>query len=215
MDWFKRYGIPGAYFIALSGLWSFALHPCLVKELIDEKNVNLLIAGVGLFFVPIGYLICIFEQFIYLRWRWPRIGIIGRAMLSSGKFTKIDFKKEKEFFLEAESCIWAIKDSNSNVGIDLERQKFIQAWLRGRNDILTINGSLIVETILVTIGFLITCVFVDKNFLQSRMPWVISVLSVTLFVIIIAAFSWYTILKQNVKLLTELFRIMNVDNFPH
>ena len=63
MDWFKRYGIPGAYFWGFLILWIWVLYDCKIDNIINNDAVmKVVIAGIIGSFLPIGYLISIFGQ---------------------------------------------------------------------------------------------------------------------------------------------------------
>ncbi|MBI2287845.1 MAG: hypothetical protein HYU83_02500 [Chloroflexi bacterium] len=71
MNWFERYGIPGLYFVALMAGWIYAFFPQAVP-FIHLKHFDWmtgLIAALVAISLPIGYIISIISQAVYLDWR--------------------------------------------------------------------------------------------------------------------------------------------------
>lgn len=70
MNWFQRYGIPGSCFWGLSTLWFAAFYHLEFENIINSDEVfeiAKIIGGIMVAsFLPIGYLISIFQQAIYL-----------------------------------------------------------------------------------------------------------------------------------------------------
>lgn len=69
MNWFKRYGIVGMFFIIMTGMWFFCLFPENCAEFFNENDPKLLklklelIGGFCWFsFLPFGYIIVTFSQ---------------------------------------------------------------------------------------------------------------------------------------------------------
>jgi hypothetical protein len=87
MNWFQRYGIPGAYFWALMILWIGTFYHDNINIEILKSDTGKTIAGIiAGSFIPIGYLISVIVQFLYLT--IPGIGIDTRAR----KKAKIKFQ---------------------------------------------------------------------------------------------------------------------------
>ena len=69
MDWFKRYGIPGAYFLAILLAWLYAMYTCWPFDLGLEDLAKVM----AFMFLPVGYLLSILGQ---LRYHWaPKGGL--------------------------------------------------------------------------------------------------------------------------------------------
>ena len=138
MDWFKRYGIPGAYFIIFTVLWIHAFYRC--WQLKPEVLIQL-----GLFlFLPIGYVISVLSQLRYLGSK--KGGLHTKAADRICISDQIDSNKEPNW--EALSLLNAAlldtttyTQDNKNRG-KLEAHKFIQEWIRKRVDVLAINRSI-------------------------------------------------------------------------
>lgn len=149
MNWFERYGIPGTYFyiILLSGL--YALYPCRMAKM-DPRAL----AAFAVSFLPIGYIISIIGQWVYLHFKC--CGLHRKAAEHCG-ITSIAGKcldSTTESELEVLSCLNAIDAENVLNGADdykvfLDKQRFIQEWIRKRMDVLMINHSLQIATVLV------------------------------------------------------------------
>jgi hypothetical protein len=133
MDWFKRYGIPGIYFVGLVVGWMYALYCCWPFNLTVEEVLKL-----GAFIsLPSGYILSVLSQYSYLQFK-----IFGLHRKAAKKIGILLDKYEYE--LEGMCCI-AVSRLN---GSDLESQKFIQDWIRKRMDVLAINSTMIIATCL-------------------------------------------------------------------
>lgn len=147
MNWFQRYGIPGAAF------WGYGL--LLAVALYDgywDKNALDIIAPIVIgSFVPIGYVLSIMQQGIYLCGNW---GTISQGMREAdvvrGK------KPEREYNWEVADCVLmttvyrASKQHGRENGWDkgdfhehMEALKFINEWTRKRTNVMAINFSLV------------------------------------------------------------------------
>lgn len=91
MDWFKRYGIPGAYFYGLTLAWLYVLYPCVISD-----NTNVFFALATITFLPIGYLITNFQYSLYLKCRCK--GLLRKAKEKARKEGK---KIPSLFFVNA------------------------------------------------------------------------------------------------------------------
>ena len=84
MNWFERYGIPGAVFWGFLILWIVALHKSVIPDPICSMDIEkaqiiaLIAAGT---FLPIGYLMAVIGQLTYHLVPW--IGIDTRARIGS------------------------------------------------------------------------------------------------------------------------------------
>lgn len=161
MDWFKRHGIPGAYFIIFTVLWTHAFYRCW------QLKPGVLIQ-LGLFlFLPIGYVISVLSQLRYLGSK--KGGLHTKAADRICISDQIGSNKEPDW--EALSLLNAAlldittyTQDNKNRG-KLEAHKFIQEWIRKRVDVLAINNSIQIATIL---SFIVAIV-VGLTF--GGLPW--------------------------------------------
>jgi len=146
MRWFQRYGIPGGYFLLVLTLWMLVFYPCRITEIKNDGGINL-VGITAISFIPIGYCLSVLAQLLYLK--IPKIGIVGTAIKESEVFneeSKNNFKKED--LAEVHSLIYVIENGKNKIG----QQNILQQWVANRNDILTINFSLLLATI--TVPFL-------------------------------------------------------------
>ena len=68
MDWFQRYGIPGAVFWSFLILWIGAFHNCVIPKTIcptDIEKAKIIAAIAAGTFLPIGYLMAVIGQLVY------------------------------------------------------------------------------------------------------------------------------------------------------
>jgi len=138
MNWFQRYGIPGAYFYVLTLAWIAVCYPC--KFNFIKENIENLVVLVIITFLPIGYILTIFQMLLYFI--IPKLGIHRVAIKKAG----LDSTKWKpETYFEAITHIHSINYAEKD--IKLKKVKFMQDWIRKRMDILTINFTLFIATI--------------------------------------------------------------------
>lgn len=64
MDWFKRYGIPGAYSMGLTLVWLIILYPCRI-DLREEATLKIVVGIFAGGFLPFGYLMFLVGQVWY------------------------------------------------------------------------------------------------------------------------------------------------------
>ena len=184
MDWFQRYGIPGAYSMGLTLVWLSILYP----GRIDLGNENTFKIVGGIFaggFLPFGYLMCMVGNAYYFfrccfsqrygrhararfiadanrnrnepidinRWdNWVIKGIpdtqnpIIRCLLRCLLRWRMHWK---EIMLGPCSVLAAVSNGNK---WDLEKDKYIQEWIRKRTDVVVMNQAIMAGTIVCTIG---------------------------------------------------------------
>ncbi|MDD5130760.1 MAG: hypothetical protein PHS66_06935 [Candidatus Omnitrophica bacterium] len=163
MNWFERYGIVGMFFIAMICMWGFCLFSepsfILLNQIYQDKGFATLIVGFfGLLFLPIGYIIVIFEQLIYYRlniWKkvhyhyWNELpeskqkGIIALEKIDNKNwFPKVEEKSEDEL-----ESLLAYYDRMHMANV--ENNKFLSIFASKRYDVIAINRSLIL-TICIT-----------------------------------------------------------------
>lgn len=142
MNWFQRYGIPGAYFEGMAILLLIIYYPSLCNE-----NDLKLIGGVfTASFLPIGYILTMFSQCMY----WLRTLLFdkGPHIRSSNK-AQVSLKG-------ATSEIKAAAYSTLNVFVPrlnkydkdrIERHRFVQEWITKRVDVIVMNETMICGTI--------------------------------------------------------------------
>jgi len=153
MNWFQRYGIPGAYFLGLIIAWIWAIYPCLLTDTF-LPHIGVVVV---IFFLPVGYIISVFQQWLYLK--IPQLGIHGKAKKEANfQFRPDDIDDEPS--IEAYSLLLAVWDKK----MKLEQHKWIQDWIRRRMDVIAINFSFIIATVLAPIIVSIALFLMEWNF---------------------------------------------------
>lgn len=185
MNWFQRYGIPGAYFIGLSMAWAHAFYSCMFQRIFNKVDGTELILLAAIIFIPIGYVISVFQQWIYLKCKClgmhraginlPRKEAMKKAEKKAKMYIKLARKKkykEKNKTLrdKAKNIVnktnerfpeCRYNDATNEVDvlllsvnrvmrkkIEIEVLKFAQLWVNKRTDVVAINFSLIIATVL-------------------------------------------------------------------
>ncbi|MFC2169416.1 hypothetical protein ACFLRM_02470 [Acidobacteriota bacterium] len=137
MNWFERYGIPGAYFVGYTIALTYIFHSHWVKCIfLSPEVLKAFPAFVAIIFLPIGYIITVFQQWIYLKY----LGLLRSAQKT---FNPAFFGIEKrEHILEA---IWEFQVTHERMR--LREIENMQNWSRKRMDIMAISLSIILGTI--------------------------------------------------------------------
>ena len=220
MDWFKRYGIPGTYFLALVLAWTFACYNSgpLGFEMEDFLKFSVFT------FLPVGYLLSIVGQLCYF-WS-PRGGLHGRAArrLQTSVFGYSQTNLPNEPYLEALSCLNAafselIVHASTNAPTEtdtgsegdapgnnyLDAHKFIQEWIRKRMDVIAINRTILIATLLALLTPVAIKVICGLPF-QPSCPLIGSLLLLSIAIIGIALGSMRTLEEQVVVVIAEAWQ---------
>lgn len=247
MDWFKRYGIPGAYSMGLTLVWLIILYPYRIN--LSEEN-TLKIAG-GIFaggFLPFGYLMCMVGQGCYFfccsysnrfgrharaesiakdngvnagannnpvdieewaAWAVNRIEKVKKPWLIKqiNRINKIkknlSYKPdEKETVLSACSVLEAVSRYDN---FDLDKEKFVQEWIRKRTDIVVMNQAIMSGTIVCTIGALCLASLPDWSIQLSPLIWLLIPVLFFLFIII-----WYVKIISQIDIDIAIAGVFNL-----
>jgi len=208
MDWFKRYGITGSYFLVFLIAWLYALFPSMFNRM--EHNIFSFIAAA---FLPVGYLITIFQQSIYLnkKLKKKKRGIHLWAKID----TEYSFPDEENLidywrvFQEdwSEAAIevlstFSIVEDVIKQKINLNFQKHFQDWHRRRMDVLVISSSMLCATIIVLIS--VSCIFGLYCFTHKSLPESINKHLLS-FLLIISIFI-ICVLSRNIRLISNQIR---------
>lgn len=197
MNWFQRYGIPGAYFIGLTIAWVYTIYGK-IPTLDCKVHGEILIGVMAIIFIPIGYIISITQQMLYLA--CPFLGIHSSAMNRKNR-NKI-YKKCKccvEPKLEALSLIKTVQSENSMVAAD-----HVRNWINKRMDIVAINSSLIVATIVsIAIAYIFQKIFCGKSYQTTDMEWKF-IPSITFLVLTVLILSIILLRNQIIIVIAEL-----------
>lgn len=201
MNWFQRYGIPGAVFWGLLILWIIAFYHGRVDIDIIKRDNGKVIAGIiAGSFLPIGYLISVIGQIVYLR--YPGVGIDTRARKKAKDKSGCD--SNQEWKQEVLSVIEAIKNEEL-----LEQTKFLQEWMRKRMDVLAISNSLICASILSIISALFFPFILKGECPELDSRWFYFALIVTAVVIGESRVITRILKHQLIKVETEMFNYMS------
>jgi len=193
MNWFQRYGIPGAYFLVLTIAWVIAFSGR--TKINTDLDFDVLIALSVITFLPVGYIISIFQQWIY--YTKKSLGMHREATIRA---SSPPFFPDVEANIEAYSLklIW---DYNQR---KLDKHKFFNEWVRRRMDVITINFSLLIATPLSPlIASFITYVYFKWN------PQLLQILFILIisFAIYLAVHSSRTILREQViEVLVDIYK---------
>lgn len=195
MNWFERYGITGLYFVGLLAGWAYTSYP--QTNILQPAWIAALIA----MSLPIGYMISIFSQVMYLNWRRccfriPRLrqwlGFHGAAMDRLGLQEIRD-----EAIIEARTLLLT---ASSNGALSVETQRYMRDWISRRMDVVAINQSIIWATFLaVIIAFIFWRASPCYNLFST--PSLISVI-----VILAMFFSILVLRRQVIEVIAGIYR---------
>lgn len=214
MAWFQRYGIPGACFLGLLALWTVSFFSCDLGDIVKGDSATIVAAIAAISFVPIGYLISILQQIIYLWWKKPWFGITGKAIREANVFQDT---QEREYLLEAEACLLVmsekvnignneIKDNKLSVSVD--KQRFLQDWIRNRNNVMAVNASLMLATLLAPISvWLFPKIFDLATQIDSKWCWFAGIISGIVFGV--SACSWCILRCEVVRVEAGIYKMLS------
>ncbi len=204
MNWFERYGIPGAYFVSLMAIWIYAIRPDLFK---NEACLSpeLLAALAALIFLPSGYVISIIGQSVYLNWRSCFIRLrFGRLRGCLGfhgaALDSLDPANQyrDEAIIEARTLLLT---ASRNGPLSVNTHRYMRDWIAKRMDVVAINLSLLLATFLAFIITLILLSFARGLSLTAIIPFIISIL-----VIIAMVYSIVVLRRQVIRVIAGIYR---------
>jgi hypothetical protein len=210
MAWFQRYGVPGAYFWGIIILWLPGFYNCHFYNILTGDFGKTIGAIAVASFLPIGYLISVLQQSIYLWCKKPWFGITGRAIRKAGVFREAN---EREYLLEAEACLVVMTENVSgrasdNAKPNVDKQRFVQDWNRNRNNVMAINASLIIATpIAFLIAVFLPCLCLKWK-MQFDMRWFIFAAFVTIIVVPMLGFTWYMLSEEVVRVEAGIYKTL-------
>lgn len=208
MNWFQRYGIPGAYFVGLGLVWAYAFY-----DKMSFEQIKIFFAIATITFLPTGYIISVLSQWIYLSIK--SCGIHKKALNKAKKKFRFNFSyfdlpgnPKDEAMIEAYSTI-LVTFKGKELGLNFKEEDW--TWIKKRMDILAINLSLIVATIL---AFLSALVFWSFHYLprQTRLfNWkMIIPIVISIFISIVMYCSRKKISKQIIPVITEIYKFFTL-----
>lgn len=200
MNWFKRYGIVGAYFLFFVTLWfksisSFSL---------IEGQQQLFAAVFTFTFLPVGYCISIISQWLYYK------ELSGHCIHK--KFIKNDlddvirtkYNLESKYSEEDKAeiiltCRIRLDETNN-----LDRIKYLAGQATKRFDVVAINKAIILSTALSPFGALFSSLFIC-NFNIKLTPYYgrLSIVVLISVVIIILLTACNSIMYRQINILDK------------
>jgi hypothetical protein len=214
MNWFQRYGIPGAVFWGFLILWIGAFHHYVINDAISDPEKAKVIAAIAAgTFLPIGYLMALIGQLIYHL--FPGIGIDTRVRKSEKKsfwsrlwmFVRVD-KSEinkplheswREWKQEVHSFNQIILRLYKDKNLEVEGTRLICGWMSKRMDMVVINFASIWAVI---VAILLSKLLGLLGFLpcQDNREWFWLALLVSAIVVFLFIKSRSTLMKQLVEI---------------
>jgi len=197
MNWFQRYGIPGAYFVTLSAAWLFALLSPQAREILDKDLCpSVLVALAALIFIPVGYIISILAQWVYLKCKC--LGVHRAAVRRAD--VRFPNHRDCEPWLEAHTLLLTTLLDR----IPLHHSSFIRDWVARRTDVMAINGSLIMATFLAPVVLAIG--LCPELSLRCTIGVVIGPILVSLAVLAVTCLSYLVLREQVIEVITGVYR---------
>jgi len=219
MNWFQRYGIPGAVFWIFLILWIGAFHNCVIPDAICSTDIEKakIIAGIAAgTFLPIGYLLSVIGQLIYHL--CPNFGIDTKARrtkatetIEDSSISNLEWKQEMCSVCKTISYLQKSKKQNGNNRLELDDIKFVLEWMSKRMDMIVINLILILA---VLVAFLLPVILGLLGFLPWNLnwEWIGLAFLISAFVAFLCACSHNILRKQLVKIERILFDILDQKN---
>ena len=202
MGWFQRYGIPGAYFCGLSIIWLAAFYPCQFGELIKCELSFKIAAGVlAGSFLPIGYLLSVIGQIFYHI--IPGLGIDTRARRRAHVRLQSLFSRWLEYRQEAIT----VHQIMTTTAFSLDQIKWLLELMSKRMDMIVINSSLILATIVAPLVVGLFPKIYGLN-VQIDPQWRLLACIVSVSVFIVSSVSWGILTSQQVRVMAEVLKLM-------
>ncbi|GEM_PF-2534091 len=216
MNWFGRYGIPGSYFIGLTVGWIYVFYRALFERF-SEVDTTLLVGLAGIVFLPIGYMISTFSQWVYLNWRtwfadipWLRrcLGFHGAAFDRVRDPKKPLSRCERDEAIIEARTIFLTASANGKLTVD--SHNYIRDRIARRMDVVAMNSSIILATIFAPFLLFIISLFGFQYFLPRNGPAIYWWLAVSFLIIVVAVMIWsiMTLRKQVIEIIALIY--MNI-----
>ena len=219
MNWFQRYGFPGMYFWGLLILWLTAFHACEIKggnvkmgncTVVDVKIIGAIIAAS---FLPVGYLISILGQSLYLL---SPFGVHLRATRKADiRFGDNDACRglwgRWEPRIEALSCFAAASHPGCAT---IDESRYLQGWVRNRTNVLAIDFSLMLSTVLSPFtAYAIVKVFGLDTHPNWNWNWLWFAFLLSVFIFVVSLGNWLILCHQVTILITAHLRLLFGERF--
>lgn len=200
MNWFQRYGFVGAYFILLMGVWIWVWYP----NIMENRDAQLLVAGAAIGFLPVGYIISVLQMLIYHEW--------GPSQIMRDAQQKVIGKKNfhqwphDEPTREADSLLLFVFPKNT--WDELGAQRFTREWIARRTDVMAMNYSIVVATILASLlSFVMGLHSGRLTFAGDIQPLVVFVISV-----LVGLVMWWSRGKLAGEVITVVAALYQMSN---
>jgi len=153
MNWFERYGIVGMYFLIALFVWYTCLFAAFeVKEtvlLIEGIPIKYIGALFGFMFLPIGYIIMVFSQWLYYKGLYGRQTHLKVLDKLSNESRKNEIIGEHSNSSEAEvEMALTYFDRIRMKFEDTKKVESLAVWIRKRFDVIAINNGVLLATLL-------------------------------------------------------------------
>lgn len=203
MGWFQRYGIGGTYFCGLCVVRFAGLYHCQFSEIITCDLKLKIAAGVlAGSFLPVGYLVSVFGQIVYHL--IPGIGIDTRARRCAGiRFHCSWASNWLEYIQEAIT----VHQIMTTTAFSLNKMKWLLQWMSKRMDMIVINLSIVLGTIIAPLAVWLFPKFFGLNS-KIDPQWVLFASIVSAIVLVLSSVSWGILTSQLVRVETEVLRRM-------
>ncbi|MBU1864166.1 MAG: hypothetical protein KKH94_10925 [Candidatus Omnitrophica bacterium] len=206
MNWFERYGIVGSYFMMITFLWI----KCFLVFEIKDYYIAAFIFSV----LPIGYLLTVFAQWLYYKGIWgPRIHKeifdFMRLHLDEKERTKLGLpEKSDEAMCEAKLAV--LHRLTKVESAPLEHIKYLADFCTRRWDVISINGSIMLSTILSFMFSILLSIVLSQygqNFIYRENHWPLSIAMLIFSIIVFFA------LVKSKRILNNQIRAIHKDLF--
>jgi len=190
MNWFERYGVVGAYFIIINSVWVFFNNTMLTefKSFAFSHNgiATLTVGFLGLLILPLGYIFSILGQLAYYR------SLLGKQVHKECFFKlKEDSRVKEEMNIsvadaQSEEIVENKMSAYVRLNLNADRIKHLREFTSKRFDVMSINGSIIVASLVTLLVNMAVKIYSDKAiFILSPAEKFVLLLMLFLFVVLI------------------------------
>lgn len=209
MNWFQRYGIPGASF----WLFTLLLIPAFYECKMNDEMLKIIGPVALLTFLPLGYFIFIFQQlFHYWNSNNTKQGTISKSMELS-RVIGGDIPTD-ELDAEIQECLMianqVTEKQKVNDGTEKYKNPFeiIANWARKRRDVEAINKTIIFAIISSWLAvFIIPYLCFNWSF-QCSCPMIFAAIMFSAFIIVICVKSTRNMRHQVIEVNKGLYAIL-------
>jgi len=155
MNWFERYGIPGAYFMLLLATLGLTAYwaDCMKNWNSSPQSLTGIVTAGAAASIPLGYVLSVIAQVFYYTpafrpwhmcapaWEWAW----------TNRFIRVANESEPpcgEWRVEAGMAIVTRWKHHYQGPDGLSRSEFLQKWFAKRSDVMAMNSAMIVGTLI-------------------------------------------------------------------